>query len=93
MSAIRKRLTVAASLPADHERAQLVGRVWLPDAAGPAVVKVTADGVFDLSNVASTMTGLLDVRDAAAAVRGAGNATRTARETTAHARHDRPAWS
>ena len=72
MSAIRKRLTVAASLPADHECARLVGRVWLPDAAGPAVVKVTADGVFDLSNVASTMSGLLDLRDAAAAVRGAG---------------------
>ncbi len=72
MNAIRKRLTVAASLPADHERARLVGRVWLPDAAGPAVVQVTADGVFDLSNVASTMTGLLDLRDAAAAVRGAG---------------------
>jgi len=72
MSAIRKRLTVAACLPSDHGRAQLVGRAWLPDAAGPAVVLVTADGVFDLSHVASTMTGLLDLRDAAAAVRGAG---------------------
>ena len=78
MSAIASRLTVAASLPADNDRALLIGRAWLPDVQGPAVVRVTADGVFDLSQVASTVTGLLDLRDAAAAVRDTGKLPRIA---------------
>ena len=82
MSPIASRLTVAASLPADHDRSLLVGRAWLPYVQGPAVVRVTADGIFDLSHVASTVTGLLDLRDAAAAVRDAGESPRLADTAT-----------
>ena len=42
------------SLPADRERALLVGRVWIPSLAGPALVRVDGDGLFDLSSLAPT---------------------------------------
>lgn len=47
-------------LPADHERALLVGRIWSPAADGPVLVRVTADGVHDLSAFAATMSDLLE---------------------------------
>ena len=66
-----ERLTVSRCLPVDLERALLVGRVWLPDAAGPAVVRVRTEGVYDLSRLAATVSALLDIDDPAAAVRAA----------------------
>jgi fumarylacetoacetate (FAA) hydrolase family protein len=69
MNPIRQRLTLEASLPADHDRALLVGRVFLPGVDGPAVVRVTAEGVFDVSRIAPTMSELLEVRAVAAAIR------------------------
>ena len=75
---MKERLTLAACLPADHARATLVGRMQLPALHGPAVVRVTADGVFDLSAIAPTMRDLLELRDPAAAVRDARDAPRIA---------------
>jgi len=75
---LKQRLTVAGSLPADHAHAVLVGRAWLPEAGGPTVVRVTADGVFDLSAIAPTMSELLEVDGAAATIRAAGALPRIA---------------
>ena len=57
---IRDRLISTASVPADAGDALLLGRVWLPDANGPAVVRVDGDDLLDLSMLAPTMSELLD---------------------------------
>lgn len=61
------------TLPADGTLGTLVGRAWLPptDAmpAGPSVVVVRADGVFDISEAAPTMSSLLEHDDPVATVR------------------------
>jgi fumarylacetoacetate (FAA) hydrolase family protein len=79
MSAINSLLTPAACLPADHERALLVGRIWWPEVAGPALVRVTEDGVFDLTGLAPTMSELLELPDPVAAIRAADAAPRIAK--------------
>ena len=60
-------------LPDDGTNGTLVGRAWIPAAAGsvpgPSVVAVREDGVFDLSQQFPTMSGLLELLDPAAAVR------------------------
>jgi len=71
-------LTPAACLPEDHERAILVGRAWLPQADGPALVQARADGVYDLSAIAATTSALLELPDPAAAIRAAGALPRVA---------------
>jgi fumarylacetoacetate (FAA) hydrolase family protein len=43
-------------LPVDHERALLVGRIWSPAVDGPILVRVKADGIYDLSTLAATMS-------------------------------------
>jgi fumarylacetoacetate (FAA) hydrolase family protein len=63
-------------LPADYHGATLVGRVWLPDADGPALVAVSGDGLHDLSGVAPTCSQLLELEDPVAAVRRAGSLPR-----------------
>lgn len=69
---MRDELTVARTLPADGYAGVLVGRAWLPSVAGPAVVALRDDGVFDLSaEVAPTMSELLELDDPAGAVRAA----------------------
>ncbi len=72
------RLTVARCLPEDPDRALLIGRAWLPDVDGPAVVALRADGVFDLSRVAATTSALLERDDATATVRAAAGLPRIA---------------
>ena len=42
------RLDPANTLPRDGTAGILVGRAWLPQAEGPAVVAVRADGLFDV---------------------------------------------
>jgi fumarylacetoacetate (FAA) hydrolase family protein len=64
-----KSLTVAETLPHDAAQALLVGRAWLPDAGGPALVAVRDGALFDISRLAPTMSALLERPDAAAAVR------------------------
>ena len=82
MSAISSHLTPARCLPADHEHALLVGRVWQPEVAGPSVVRVTGDGVFDLSALAPTISELLELPDPAAAIRASDAAPRIADTAT-----------
>src|SRR5687768_14148587 len=60
------------ALPQDGLAGTLVGRVWRPGTpAGPAVVVLRADGVFDLSEHFATMSTLLETDQPAQAVRAA----------------------
>jgi len=65
-------LSAARCLPDDHDRAELVGRVWWPKAEGPTLVHVQGGGVYDLSAVAPTASQLLNLEDPVAAIRRAG---------------------
>jgi len=58
-------LTVAATLPQDGTQGALAGRVWLPQVAGPAVVAVRAEGVYDISRLAATMRDLCEASEPA----------------------------
>jgi len=62
-------------LPDDGTTGTLVARAWIPAApgaiAGPGVVAIRADGVYDLSREFPTMSALLERADAAAAVQAA----------------------
>jgi fumarylacetoacetate (FAA) hydrolase family protein len=82
MSAIRSLLTPARCLPADHEHALLIGRVWQPDVAGPSVVRVSGEGVFDVSALAPTVSELLELPDPASAIRASDAAPRIADTAT-----------
>jgi fumarylacetoacetate (FAA) hydrolase family protein len=56
-------------LPKDGCAGTLVGRVWLPGSVpGPAVVAFREDGVYDLSEAAATVSGLLEAADPATKV-------------------------
>jgi fumarylacetoacetate (FAA) hydrolase family protein len=59
-------------LPTDRYAGTLIGRAWLPGPmatpAGPAVVAIREDGVYDLSAIAATMSALLERDDPAALV-------------------------
>jgi len=48
-------------LPDDSFTGTLIGRAWLPGAiAGPVVVAIREDGVYDLSSIAATVSTLLE---------------------------------
>ena len=54
-------LTPSNTLPADSLRGTLVGRAWLPgEYAGPAPILLREDGVYDLSTLAPTLSGLFE---------------------------------
>ena len=63
-------LTAKDVLPDDGTSGTLVGRVWLPDVAGPAVVAVRSDGVFDVSAGISTVSALCEEKNPSEALRG-----------------------
>ncbi|HSV46987.1 MAG TPA: fumarylacetoacetate hydrolase family protein [Ramlibacter sp.] len=65
---LTSHLHPSVALPADAQRAMLVGRAWVPG-RGAVPVQVRPDGVFDLSALASTSSALLELPDPAAAVR------------------------
>ena len=69
---MKERLTLARCLPEDRERALLVGRVWQPAVEGPVLVRIDGDEVRDLSAVAATASGLLDLDDPVARIHAAG---------------------
>lgn len=69
---MRNRLTPAHCLPVDRERATLIARVFSPAVAGPIVALVRDDALYDLSRVAPTVQGLLELDDPVAAIRAAG---------------------
>ncbi len=62
-------------LPDDHDRALLVGRVWDPAVNGPSVAVIRGDRVCDISELAATMSDLLDRPDLLDAVRSADDRT------------------
>ncbi|MCP3470929.1 fumarylacetoacetate hydrolase family protein [Bradyrhizobium sp. CCGUVB1N3] len=62
-------LTARDVLPEDGTRGTLVGRVWLPQVDGPAVVAVRSDGVFDVTARFPTISALCEEADPAKAVR------------------------
>src|SRR5215467_3224044 len=64
-------LTAKEVLPQDGTSGTLVGRVWLPEAGGPAVVAVRGDGVFDVSASFSTVSALCEQDDPAASLQAA----------------------
>jgi len=53
-------LTVKDLLPEDGTKGTLVGRVWLPQVNGPAVVAVRGDGVFDVTSSFPTVSALCE---------------------------------
>ena len=54
-------LSIARTLPEDHESATLVGRAWVPgELAGPSPVVLHAGDVYDLSRVVPTSSALLN---------------------------------
>jgi fumarylacetoacetate (FAA) hydrolase family protein len=62
----------AQVLPEDGLKGTLVGRVWVPgNLAGPAVVVLRPDGVFDISESYPTMSTLLEAAHPAHAAHGA----------------------
>ena len=68
-------LTAKEVLPEDGANGTLVGRVWVPDVAGPAVVAVRHDGVFDVSARFSTVSALCEEANPADALRGTAGET------------------
>jgi fumarylacetoacetate (FAA) hydrolase family protein len=64
-------LTPNDVLPTDGTHGTLVGRVWLPQAGGPAIAAVRHDGVFDVTAIFPTVSALCEEPDPAAALRGA----------------------
>ncbi len=63
--------TAEVSLPTDHQRATLVGRVFRVDAGGPSVVTVRDGELVDITVTFATMRDLAEHPDPAKAVRSA----------------------
>lgn len=90
-------LTPADTLPVDADRAALAGRVWRPDLAGPAVVKLQGEEVVDITAAFATMRDLCETADPAAALRAAsgeslGSLAELLANTPASARDDGRPW-
>jgi fumarylacetoacetate (FAA) hydrolase family protein len=82
---ILSRMTEQATLPTDRTAVVLAGRVWRPDVAGPSIVAIRSDGVFDISLLAPTMRDLCESETAVEAVRsGAGERIGTVAEILAN---------
>src|SRR5256886_7961237 len=58
-------------LPDDFAGAALMGRIWRPDLAGPSVVAIRPDGVFDITEDFPTASQLAVAADPARALRAA----------------------
>jgi fumarylacetoacetate (FAA) hydrolase family protein len=66
---MKSYLQTGVALPADAEAALLVGRMFVPG-SGAVLVRILPDAVHDISGLAPTCSELLELPDAAAAVRG-----------------------
>ncbi|MGH6778450.1 MAG: fumarylacetoacetate hydrolase family protein [Bradyrhizobium sp.] len=62
-------LTASEVLPGDGTHGTLVGRVFLPQAGGPAVVAIRGDGVFDVTGRFPTVSALCEEANPAGALR------------------------
>jgi fumarylacetoacetate (FAA) hydrolase family protein len=65
------RLSASETLPADGSSGALAGRVWRPEVAGPSVVAIRADGVFDITAAFPTMRDLCEAADPATGLKAA----------------------
>ncbi len=61
---MRNEMSVAVTLPEDGAVGVLAGRVWRPKLAGPSVVSVREDGVYDITEHAPTMRDLAEAENA-----------------------------
>ena len=87
---MQAQLTTEAALPHDGTAGTLVGRAWVPGAPpGPAVVALRADGVFDLSHVAPTMSDLLNAEEPSALARSPGERLGDVASILANSAYDR----
>ncbi|MGE0332380.1 MAG: fumarylacetoacetate hydrolase family protein [Ramlibacter sp.] len=88
---MQQHLSLSAVLPTDHERAVLIGRVWV-EGTGPVLVRVREDGLYDLSHMAATASQLLEMADPVGTVREYAieriAATADVLANTAHDRRD-----
>lgn len=75
------------ALPADGLKGTLVGRAMLE--AGPSIVAVREDGVFDLTRAAPTMTDLLDAADPVGIARSGTRKIGDLAAMLANSSHDR----
>jgi fumarylacetoacetate (FAA) hydrolase family protein len=71
-------LDIASCLPHDHADAMLIGRVFVAGLEGPVLVRVTADGIYDLSALAPASSQLLNRDHPVALLRTAGTLPRLA---------------
>lgn len=68
---MRLGLDVAATLPADGTKGTLIGRAWVPgNPAGPAVVSLRGDAVWDITRIVPTVSELLNAKDSLGLARG-----------------------
>jgi fumarylacetoacetate (FAA) hydrolase family protein len=72
VTCLKRRLLPVNCLPEDFHRAILLGRIWEPAEQGPTLVRIHPDGVFALSQVASTASELLNLTDPIRAICDAG---------------------
>ncbi|MDE2605584.1 MAG: fumarylacetoacetate hydrolase family protein [Burkholderiales bacterium] len=84
------------TLPADAQQATLVGRAWI-EGQGPLPVKLEGGQLVDLSALAPTCSALLELPDAAAAVRAhrgpvVGDAAAIIANSSADRRLDETPW-
>jgi fumarylacetoacetate (FAA) hydrolase family protein len=63
-------LDLAATLPIDGTAGTVVGRAWRPEAQGPSVIAIRADGVFDISRAFPTMRDLCEAPERVASASG-----------------------
>jgi fumarylacetoacetate (FAA) hydrolase family protein len=56
-------------LPNDGFAGTLVGRVWLPAAAGPSVVAIRSGGVYDVTASIATISALAEATDPVGSLR------------------------
>lgn len=69
---MNEHMALARTLPDDHERAALAGRIWRPDVGGPSVIKPVNGRAVDITRTVATMTQLCDEANPAAFLAGAG---------------------
>jgi fumarylacetoacetate (FAA) hydrolase family protein len=84
-------------LPEDAANATLVGRVWLPDAAGPAVVTLRGGELIDISRTAPTIRDVCEADNPAKMARSAegaslGSLADVLKNTPREARNPRRPW-
>ena len=79
------------TLPADGVAGTLIGRVWLPDVDGPAVVIARPDGLHDITAAFPTVRDLCETSEPARAAKAAASRliAPLGRDPGQHARRDR----